>query len=194
MLPAIEKDLIQEIIYNQDYDWSFVLENPVTVRPKGETLFVACLYPPEGRHSKIVILNNNGKYTIVVHIQLKSIKDQKLIRFENLLSYQRISIEKGIDQETDLENMYYNVSYSFQIDKSTWIDIKDFLKNTSIPLLPYGLKEPYKRSVMILTSVGHINCKWNGSSPQIKPLNEFLDYLLNFSLQKVHSAYLINQN
>jgi hypothetical protein len=197
MFPTIETDLINPILYDEEYKWGFILKNKPLKRPTGEVLFTSCIDIHPGISSRVSLVENKNDMYLVAQLGVINIEEdeQHEINYKALVEY-RERKKNQLLQTIDLDNPYYNTEWFFLLSKDFSKSFIKDLKAINIPIYPWGMPindRLMNRTIWIANGSNYMTYKWSVSNKAFYTISNLMNYLLNFSLQKVHSAYLINR-
>jgi hypothetical protein len=196
MLPTVNlKDPIASIILKQDFDWRFVHNNPVLMRPTGTKVFVACTLLINDVSSRIIIIRSNGKYYMICQLDIELDREETRRNHGRLIEYHRRHFLNETYKITDLDNPQFNCEWHFPIEHDGWLTIVEELKKIQVPVMPEIERfSDIRRAIWIKETVDFTSIWWSFDKPHMEPLKIVMDKLLNYALIKVHKAYLIPKN
>ncbi|MBO9699947.1 MAG: hypothetical protein J7604_07035 [Sporocytophaga sp.] len=188
------KDLIQEILLNEEFDWGFAFINSNTKRPSGEVLFMVSQDLRKHTSSRAFILKSREAFHILGQVQIDRNDGNYLIDFENLIEYQQTCNRNGILRSIDIDNPFYNVEWHFTIQRSLWFSIMNELKTMTIPVLPTGLvySGEVSRTMWVKKELDYLTFKWTGDDEKFEKVTDIMNNILNIALKNINTAYWIN--
>jgi hypothetical protein len=186
---------IRHIICNKNYDWNFVINNPVLDRPSGDVIFVSRINSMKYTNSRVAILREKGTgelyfiaqvriYPVCIEIEriwLRRVKNWNLMPPDDLIN---------------LGSPSFAIEWHFPTTHNTWSTLLKELKNISLPVVPKrnGSSLNEKRTILIKYQNDYtIHC-WSVDEKEYKQVEEVMDLLLNYVLIKNKNAYIIPNN
>jgi hypothetical protein len=143
MLPNKKADLINSIILKRDYNWDYLIDNPVVERPCGETIFVSRISTIESikyTNSRILIIRTKktGQLHLVCQLSIDFRRAVRQMLTEKGMNNQRnLQYDKSeIDSLIDIDCPFYNTEWHYPITYNTWSIILEELKNIHLPMIP----------------------------------------------------------
>lgn len=131
---STHKDLISKIILNRKYDWSFVFNNPIIQRPKGDIILMISVDNIKDISSRIQIIQRKEDYHLIGQIQIENFNEERLDDFESLVESQQKCKKSDLLSTLDLDNPYYNSEWHFAITRPFLFSVMDKLKRLYSPI------------------------------------------------------------
>ena len=190
MLP-IDKDLVSEILFNKEFDWKFLIDNPVydRTRSKEDVLLSSVLYNKNSPESKISIVNGPENYYGIAQIHLSKLGRLWLVDYDKLLDYSKKYHTDRLTAITDINNPFFNVEWCFKIEDDLWKTINEDLIKIEMPARLVGPQD-YRKTLWVKHSSNHLLFDWHSADPRLFELENFMYSLLNIALEKISKAYI----
>jgi len=184
-----EKDLISEIITNREFRWDFAFKNKPIPRPFGETVFMVSQEVYPNTFSRISILKLREEINIIGQVQVKWYDGKYVLDLRGFLD----SKDNRIWGTIDLDSRFYNIEWHFRVPYSFWLSMIDKVKDLYIPVFPSGLSDNCVRTMWIKNFHDYHTFRLIGEDEKYNEIKDVMNYLLNYSLDKVDTAYWINK-
>jgi hypothetical protein len=189
MLPAIEKDLIGEILYDQDYDWKFLSGNMRLERPTDEVFLVVTLDLYYLTHCRLSIIETGNEYYLISQAAIIQIEADQLDFFKRQYTHKLEYEATDMLTAIDFDYLFYNIEWFTPVTKEF---VECLIDNLNQPNVGYPYKKPKDEILYLGISVRNNSyLKWTSDDPTFTSFTNLSNYLLNYSLQNIHTAYSI---